>query len=131
MLTVNQCAAGRKNRLYYEIDGAKCALSWDQEKPNELWIGRRDGPNEVLMKDPSLLYPEAREYAHYPGGHNEAYPDGPKNLFRNVYGFIAGDARAATSPRSWTATTKSPSATRCSPAAARRSGWTLSIEART
>ena len=90
VLTVNQCAAGRKNRLYYEIDGAKCALSWDQEKPNELWIGHRDKANEVLMKDPSLLYPEAREYAHYPGGHNEAYPDGPKNLFRNVYGYIAG-----------------------------------------
>jgi predicted dehydrogenase len=90
VLTVNQCAAGRKNRLYYEIDGAKCALSWDQERPNELWIGRRDGPNETLMKDPSLLYPEARDYAHYPGGHNEAYPDGPKNLFRNVYGHLAG-----------------------------------------
>ena len=89
-LTVNQCAAGRKNRLYYEIDGAKCALSWDQEKPNELWVGHRDRANEVLMKDPSLLYPDARDYAHYPGGHNEAYPDGPKNLFRNVYGFIAG-----------------------------------------
>jgi predicted dehydrogenase len=90
VLTVNQCAAGRKNRLYYEIDGANCALSWDQETPNELWIGRRDRANEVLMKDPSLLYPEARDYAHYHGGHNEAYPDGPKNLFRNVYGFIAG-----------------------------------------
>jgi predicted dehydrogenase len=90
VLTVNQCAAGRKNRLYYEIDGANSALAWDQETPNELWIGHRDKPNELLMKDPSLLYPEAREYAHYPGGHNEAYPDGPKNLFRNVYGFIAG-----------------------------------------
>jgi predicted dehydrogenase len=90
VLTVNQCAAGRKNRLYYEIDGSKCALSWDQERPNELWIGRREAANQVLMKDPSLLYPEAREYAHYPGGHNEAYPDGPKNLFRNIYGYIAG-----------------------------------------
>lgn len=91
VLTVNQCAAGRKNRLYYEIDGSKCALAWNQERPNELWVGRRDGPNQTIMKDPSLLYPAAREYAHYPGGHNEAYPDGPKNLFRNVYGFIAGD----------------------------------------
>ncbi len=91
VLTVNQCAAGRKNRLFYEIDGEKCALSWDQERPNELWIGRREAPNQVLMKDPSLLYPEAREYAHYPGGHNEAYPDGPKNLFRNVYGFLRGE----------------------------------------
>ena len=90
VMTVNQCAAGRKNRLSFEIDGANCALAWDQERPNEMWIGRRDRPNEILMKDPSLLYEEAREYAHYPGGHNEAYPDGPKNLFRNVYGFLAG-----------------------------------------
>ena len=91
VLTVNQCAAGRKNRLYFEIDGAKSALAWDQERPNELWVGRRDGPNQTIMKDPSLLYEEAQQYAHYPGGHNEAYPDGPKNLFRNVYGFIGGD----------------------------------------
>lgn len=89
-LTVNQCAAGRKNRLYLEIDGEKCAISWNQERPNELWVGRRNGPNQTVLKDPSLLYPVAREYAHYPGGHNEGYPDGPKNLFRNVYGFIAG-----------------------------------------
>lgn len=90
VMTVHQCAAGRKNRLQFEIDGERCALAWDQETPNELWIGRRDGPNQSLLKDPSLLHPTAREYAHYPGGHNEAYPDGPKNLFRNVYGFIAG-----------------------------------------
>src|SRR5262245_52302355 len=90
VLTVNQCAAGRKNRLYFEIDGSKCALAWNQERPNELWVGRRDGANQAIMKDPSLLYPQAREYAHYQGGNNVAYPDGPKNLFRNVYGFIAG-----------------------------------------
>ncbi len=91
VLTVNQCAAGRKNRLSFEINGSNAALAWNQERPNELWVGRRDGPNQTIMKDPSLLYAEASEYAHYPGGHNEAYPDGPKNLFRNVYGFIAGE----------------------------------------
>ena len=90
VVTINQCAAGRKNRLWFEIDGSRAALAWDQERPNELWVGRRDAPNRVLLKDPSLLHPAAREYAHYPGGHNEAYADGPKNLFRNVYGFIAG-----------------------------------------
>lgn len=91
VMTVNQCAAGRKNRLSFEIDGSKCALSWDQERPNELWIGRRDGANQVMPRDASLMYEEVREYAHYPGGHNEAWPDGPKNLFRNVYGHIAGE----------------------------------------
>ncbi len=85
VFTVSQVAAGRKNRLYFEIDGSKCALAWDQESPNEMWIGYRDKANEVLTKDPSLLHADAREYAHYPGGHPEAYPDGPKNLFRNVY----------------------------------------------
>ena len=85
VFTVSQVAAGRKNRLYFEIDGSKCALAWDQESPNEMWIGYRDKANEILAKDPSLLHANAREYAHYPGGHPEAYPDGPKNLFRNVY----------------------------------------------
>ncbi len=85
VFTVSQVSAGRKNRLSFEIDGSKCALAWDQERPNEMWIGYREKSNEVLMKDPSLLHESAREYAHYPGGHPEAYPDGPKNLFRNVY----------------------------------------------
>ncbi len=85
VFTVSQVSAGRKNRLFFEIDGSKCALAWDQESPNEMWIGYRDKANEILAKDPSLLHAEAREYAHYPGGHPEGYPDGPKNLFRNVY----------------------------------------------
>jgi predicted dehydrogenase len=92
--TVCQVAAGRKNRLYYEIDGSKCALAWDQEQLNELWVGYREKANEVIIKDPSLLKPAARPYAHYPGGHPEGYPDGPKNLFRNVYQAVAGDAKA-------------------------------------
>jgi len=89
VFTVSQVAAGRKNRLHFELDGSNCALAWDQEKPNEMWIGYRDKANEILTKDPALLHEAAREYAHYPGGHPEAYPDGPKNLFRNVYRAVA------------------------------------------
>ena len=55
-----------------------------------LWQGRRDEANAVLVRDPALLHPDVRPYTKYPGGHNEAYPDGPKNLFRNIYGYIAG-----------------------------------------
>lgn len=85
VFTVSQVSAGRKNRLSFEIDGSNCAVGWDQERPNEMWIGYRDKANEILAKDPALIHEAAREYAHYPGGHPEAYPDGPKNLFRNVY----------------------------------------------
>jgi predicted dehydrogenase len=85
VLTVNQVAAGRKNRLYYEIDGSRCALSWDSERPNELWIGRRDKANEILMKDPSLLSASTRNIVSFPGGHNEGFPDTSKQFFREVY----------------------------------------------
>ena len=94
VFTVSQVSAGRKNRLFYEISCAKSALAWDSERPNELWIGHRERPNEVLLKDPSLLDAEARQYASYPGGHNEGFPDTFKQLYSAVYRYIeAGDQR--------------------------------------
>jgi predicted dehydrogenase len=93
VFTVCQVAAGRKNRPYFEIDGSKCAIAWDQERPNELWIGYREKPNEILMDDPSLLSERAKEYTHFPGGHPEAYPDALKNLLKQVYSYIAAGKR--------------------------------------
>jgi predicted dehydrogenase len=95
VMTVAQVCAGRKNRLYYEIDGAKSAIAWDGERPNELWINHRERPNELMLKDPSLLSPEARQFASYPGGHNEGFPDTFKQLYTAVYRYIeAGDFNA-------------------------------------
>jgi predicted dehydrogenase len=92
VLTVSQVSSGRKNRLFYEINGSKSSLGWDSERPNELWIGHRSGPNQILLKDPSLLSPEARAVASYPGGHNEGFPDTFKQLYGKVYEYIfAGD----------------------------------------
>jgi len=98
VFTVCQVAAGRKNRLYYEIDGSKCALAYDQEDPERLWIGHREGPNQVLMRDPSLLAPQARKYMDTPGGHPEGYPDGLRNFVRNVYSYYAQGKRPASDP---------------------------------
>ena len=96
VLTVSQVSAGRKNRLYYEIDGSKSAISFDSERNNELWIGHRDRPNEWLLKDPSLLSPEARAVTSYPGGHNEGFPDTFKQFSARVYAYIRkGDFDAA------------------------------------
>jgi len=95
VLTVSQVAAGRKNRLYFEIDGSKKAAAWESEKPNHIWIGRRDGNNEELMRDPSLVYPEVREIISFPGGHNEGFPDTSKQMFKEIYSYIsAGDRKA-------------------------------------
>ena len=55
--TVSQVAAGRKNRLSVEIYGTRASAAWNQERPDELWIGHRNGRNEILLKDPALLDP--------------------------------------------------------------------------
>lgn len=89
-LTVNQVAAGRKNRCYIEIYGSKKAVAIDTERNNELWVGRRDGNNEHMLKDPSLLAAPARAIASFPGGHNEGFPDTSKQLFKKMYSYILG-----------------------------------------
>jgi predicted dehydrogenase len=88
VMTVSQISAGRKNRLFYEIDGSRSALAWDGEHPNDLWIGHRERPNELLMKDPALLAEEARALAAYPGGHGEGFPDTFKALYQTVYKYL-------------------------------------------
>lgn len=94
-MTVSQISAGRKARLWFEIDGSKGSLSFDSESPNQLWIGRRERASEILPKDPSLQSPESRGYAAYPGGHPEGYPDTFVQFFKDFYGYLAkGDLSA-------------------------------------
>ena len=92
--SIGQVCAGHKNDLWFEVSGRKASLRWYQERQNELWIGRRDGPNQVLPKDPSLLGDAARPYAHLPGGHQEGWADAFCNLMRDVYAVIAGERPA-------------------------------------
>jgi predicted dehydrogenase len=99
VLTVSQVSAGRKNRMWFEIDGSEGSLAFDQEQPNVLWIGSRKEANRWLIKDPSLMSPEARGYAAYPAGHAEGYPDTFVQLFKDLYRYI--DAGDFTAPRSF------------------------------
>ncbi len=87
--TVSQMSAGRKNNFAIEIFGTKSGVAWNQERPDELWIGERNAPNRLLLKDASLMYPEAASYADYPGGHAEGYPDTHKQVFKRFYKKVA------------------------------------------
>jgi predicted dehydrogenase len=94
-MSVSQVSAGRKNFLNFEISGSKASLAWNSENPNELWIGRRDRPNEIVIKDPALMSENGRRFANQPGGHAEGFPDTFKQLYRAVYDYIAaGDFTA-------------------------------------
>ena len=84
-MTASQVSAGRKNRLSIEVYGTKGSAAWDQEKPNELWLGNRNSNNQIIVKDPSLLLPGAQSYADLPGGHGEGYGDTFKQVFKRFY----------------------------------------------
>jgi predicted dehydrogenase len=87
--TVSQVSAGRKNMFAVEIYGTESGVAWNQERPDELWIGRRNSPNGVLIKDPALMYPPAASYADLPGGHSEGYDDTHKQVFKRFYARLA------------------------------------------
>lgn len=92
--TVSQMSAGRKNMFAIEIYGTKAGAAWNQERPDELWIGQRNTPNQIVIKDPALLHPQAAAYADLPGGHSEGYDDTHKQVFKRFYSRVA-DASAA------------------------------------
>jgi predicted dehydrogenase len=88
-VTVSQLSAGRKNALSFEIDGSRSAVAWTGERPEELWIGHRDEPNQVLLRDPALLTPAAAALASVPGGHAEGFENTFRELYRAVYRAVA------------------------------------------
>jgi len=87
--TASQVSTGCKNRLQMEIYGTKAGVIWNQERPEELWIGQRNAPNQLMLKDPSLLAEKARSFADLPGGHGEGYGDAHKQVFRRFYQTVA------------------------------------------
>jgi predicted dehydrogenase len=87
--TVSQMSAGRKNRFTVEIFGTKAGVAWNQEQPDTLWIGHRNEPNQIIIKDGSLFYPAAAKFADLPGGHSEGYDDSHKQVFKRFYAKIA------------------------------------------
>jgi predicted dehydrogenase len=98
-VVASQVSAGRKNRLSIEVYGTKASAAWEQERPNELWIGSRDRGNQLLLKDPSLLKPEARSYADLPGGHSEGYDSTTKQMFRRFYASVGNPSFAPEYPQ--------------------------------
>jgi predicted dehydrogenase len=88
-VVVSQVSTGRKNSLRFEVDGSAGALAWDSELQEQLWIGRRDEPNEVLLRNAALMHPAAAARTQLPVAHAEGFADTFRELYRAVYADIA------------------------------------------
>jgi predicted dehydrogenase len=71
---ISQISAGRKNRLWLEVDGAEESVAFDQEETESLWCGRREGAT-IVKRDPAFLSPPAARLAWLPAGHAQGYAD--------------------------------------------------------
>ena len=96
-VAISQLSPGRKNSLQYEIDGSSAATFWDSEQPDQLWIGHRERPNEILIRNPALMGPAGQAAAALPGGHVEGFADTFAALFRAIYSDI-GEGRPSDAP---------------------------------
>ena len=90
-VVVSQVSAGRKNRLWIELDGAEEALAFDQEQPEELWSGRREALT-ILRRDPVTLSPAASRFAFLPAGHPQGYADCFDAFVADFYEGVRGDS---------------------------------------
>ncbi|MCU1570902.1 MAG: Gfo/Idh/MocA family oxidoreductase [Naasia sp.] len=98
-LVISQVSMGHKNSVEFEIAGSSSALAWSSESAEQLWLGHRHEPNQLLARDPSLLSPAAASVAFLPGGHNEGFASSFKGLHRAVYESVVAQSGAGTAPQ--------------------------------
>ena len=95
VMSTSQISHGRKNALQWEIAGDAASAAWHSETPDQLWIGHRDAPNQILQRDAGLMNASGAAATSLPGGHVEGFADSFHALFRQVYGDVAKGGRSA------------------------------------
>ena len=86
---ISQVAAGWKCSLALGIYGTEASMRWDLQQPNEIQVGRRDEPNQILQRSTAGFYEDVAHFTDYPGGHPEGFPDSHKMNCRAIYEHIA------------------------------------------
>jgi predicted dehydrogenase len=89
-LTVSQVSAGRKNRLWFELDCATGSAVFDQENPESVWLGG-EGESRILTRDPGSMSADARRVTLTPAGHVQGWEACFESFVSDVYATIRGD----------------------------------------
>lgn len=87
--SISQVAAGWKCSLAVGLYGTEGSVRWDMQQPNEIIVGRRDEPNQILQRATAGFAEDVAGFTDYPGGHAEGFPDSHKMNYRAIYQHIA------------------------------------------
>lgn len=88
VFNTSEVSAGRKCFLNFEVAGTKASLYWNQESADQMWMGFRDKDNSLVMRNPNLMTPQAKQYTYLAAGHPEGWNDAMKNNVYSFYKFI-------------------------------------------
>lgn len=91
-LVVSQATHGRKNRLWLSVDGESHSYAFDQEAPNELWVGASTGVSVIPKGVETTSFPDVARYVTVPSGHPQGYQDCFASFITDVHRAIAGEA---------------------------------------
>ena len=91
IMMASQVCPGRKQRIEWEIIGLEKSIAWHGEEPGKLWIGHRDKPNEIFLKDPNIMLENSKGFCNTSTGLAEGYLDSWKNIMSRIYEYIRID----------------------------------------
>ena len=94
---ISQLSAGRKNRLWLEVDGGQRSAVFDQEYGEQLWIGADAGAT-VLFRDPNHGSADQRRLSLLPAGHAQGYAQCFENFVNDSYAAVRAHARGEAGP---------------------------------
>ncbi len=87
--TASQVSAGRKNRLWFELDCASGSAVFDQENPETVWLGG-ERESRILSRDPGAGSADAGRVTITPAGHVQGWEACFENFVKDVYAGIRG-----------------------------------------
>ena len=88
-VVISQVAAGRKNRLWFELDGSDASAVFDQEHAEAFWLGEESGSRRIV-RGPDHGTVEQRRLSYLPAGHAQGYADCFDAFVADTYASIDG-----------------------------------------
>ncbi|MBZ3905429.1 Gfo/Idh/MocA family oxidoreductase [Streptomyces scabiei] len=89
---ISQVSAGRKNRLWLELDGSLGSAVFDQEQPESVWFGTERGAT-VVRRGEGEVAADQRRLNRVPPGHPQGWPDAFAAFCADTYAAVKGEQR--------------------------------------
>lgn len=101
VLIATQVATGERNHLRLRVYGSEGGIDWCQERPDEMRLTAREGPERRLHAGTVGLSARARAHTRLPAGHPTGFVEAFANLYRNFAATVqvhGGDAPPYAAP---------------------------------